>query len=245
MSKIDINCDLGEGVGNEAQLMPYISSCNIACGAHAGSIKIIDKAIRLAHDHKVKIGAHPSYPDRENFGRKAMDMPLEELEQNLIQQINFVEHRSLALTGHSLNHVKAHGALYNGSAVYKDVAQVIINAVLKTVPDAKLYLPYRSVIEEMALKQNLNVCYEVFADRNYTDALTLVSRSEQNAVITNKEEVVFHVLRMVENKKVKTVSGKELPIKSQTCCVHGDNEKAVEIVNYLHDQLTEKGVLIA
>ncbi len=245
MNKIDINCDVGEGVGNEVDLMPFISSCNIACGAHAGWQQIIDEVITLAYNHNVNIGAHPSYPDRQNFGRKRVDMPLDELESSLINQINLLNERCKALTGKPLHHVKAHGALYNSSAVDRSIAQTLVNAVQKTTPGALLYVPFHSVIEEVALKENIITCYEVFADRNYSDHLTLIPRSESNAVITNKEEVVNHVIRMVLNKKVKTVSGNELEIKADTCCVHGDNKKAIEIVTYLYHQLTLKGITIA
>lgn len=245
MNKIDINCDLGEGVGNEAKLMPYISSCNIACGAHAGSVDIIDDVITLAHKHNVKIGAHPSYPDRENFGRKKIDMPLDELQLTLIDQINLLKQHCEALTNKPINHIKAHGALYNSSAVEEDIAKTVVKAILQTAPHAKLFVPPHSVIEKEALKSNINICYEVFADRNYRDDLTLVPRSEHHAVITNKKDVVDHILNMVLNQHVKTVSGKNMQIKADTCCVHGDNQQAVEIVEFLHQELTAKGITIA
>jgi UPF0271 protein len=244
MNKIDLNCDVGEGVGNEAELMPYISSCNISCGAHAGTEEIIKGVILLAEKHHVKIGAHPSYPDRENFGRKKMNMPLDELEASLISQIKWLNDLTTKLTGSPVNHVKAHGALYNSSAIQKDIANVVVNAVIKSVPNAKIYVPNRSVIEEVAFNRKLKVVNEVFADRNYQEDLSLVPRTQKNAIITNKNDVVKHVIRMVKTQKVKTLDGIEKPVFAETCCVHGDNEKAVEIVKFLHESLLKNGVSI-
>ncbi len=241
---IDLNCDVGEGVGNETELMPFISSCNIACGAHAGSMDIVKEVILLANKHHVKIGAHPSYPDRENFGRKVIDMPLDQLESSLIQQILLLEKTTKSLTGNSLQHIKVHGALYNISVTNKAIAQVIVNAVLKTVPNAKLYVPCHSIIEYIALQNKLKVVYEVFADRNYQDNLSLVPRSKKNAVITDVHKLVNHVFNIIENQKVTSISGKQIPIKAETCCVHGDNQKAVEIVKLLHHTLKLKGISI-
>ena len=242
--KIDLNCDVGEGIGNEAQLMPYISSCNIACGAHAGSIEIIDEVIRLAQKNHVKIGAHPSYPDRENFGRLVMKISNDELEDSLIRQITLLENRTKVLTGKSIHHVKPHGALYNVSAKSEEVAKVVLTAIKKTVPQSKLYVPYNSVIEKMALKHNFDISYEIFADRNYLEDLSLVPRSQPNALLKNEEEVCEHVLNMVANQKVKTVSGKQMTIKADTCCLHGDNVRAIRIIKFLNKELKENGISI-
>ena len=244
MMTIDLNSDVAEGMGNEAELFPFITSCNIACGAHAGTPKIIDKAIVLAHKHGLKIGAHPSYPDRENFGRKEIDMPLKKLEDSLINQILFINKRCTSISENPINHVKFHGALYNASFKSKDIATTAVKAVLKSVPNAKLYVSFGSMIEKVALKHKLKVRYEVFADRHYQNDLSLVPRLHPNAVITDKFEVVRHVLHMILNQKVKTLSGFEVPIKASTCCVHGDNEKAIEIVKFLHTSLINKGIVI-
>ncbi len=244
MPIIDINCDVGEGVNNEALLMPYISSCNIACGSHAGDVATIDRVITLAQEYQVNIGAHPSFPDRENFGRQIMNISLEALEESLIQQIELLKER-LHLQGGHLHHIKAHGALYNLSVVDKAIAKVIVNAVKKTAPKVMLYVPCNSIIEQVAKEEALFIKYEVFADRNYNDDLRLVSRSEKNAVISDLSQVVTHILTMVLDQQVNTISDKLMPIKAETCCVHGDNKAAIEIVKQIHRSLTQKGIVIA
>lgn len=245
MQPLDLNSDVGEGVGNEALLMPYITSCNIACGAHAGDVATMDTVLQLAVDHQVKIGAHPSYPDRANFGRIAMDITPEALEQSLLAQLQLFQERLALLPGATLHHIKAHGALYNVSATDGTVAQLIVKVVQQTAPNAVLYVPYGSVIANIATAAGLTIQYEIFADRNYQDDLQLVSRSESNAVLTNTKEVASHVAQMVLEGKVQTVSGKLVPIQADTCCVHGDNEAAIAIVKELHHLLTQKGIQIA
>ena len=244
MVTVDINCDVGEGINNEELLIPYISSCNIACGAHAGDIETIDRVIIIAQENKVKIGAHPSFPDRENFGREIMDIPLEELEISLINQIKLIEER-LDILGRTLHHVKAHGALYNLSAVNKETAEVIVSAIKKTAPHATLYVPNNSVIEKVAIQNKLHSKLEAFADRHYNDDLTLVSRAQKNAIITNKEEVIHHISQMIFHQQVKTISNQLIAIKPETFCVHGDNTEAIELVKYIHQSLTAKGIQIA
>ena len=242
MLTIDINCDVGEGIDNEEELMPYISSCNIACGAHAGDSSTIDRVISVARQHRVKVGAHPSFPDRKNFGRKVMRISWDALAASLIEQIQRMQER---LGGEQLHHIKAHGALYNASATDHDIAKVLVHAVKKTAADTILYVPGNSVIEQLALQHRLNIKYEVFADRNYQDDLRLVSRTQRNAVITDKEEVLRHLSRMVIDQRVKTVSNRLVPIRAETGCVHGDNEAAREIVRYIYQELPRKGVAIA
>ena len=204
MFYIDINCDVGEGYENEAAILPYISSCNIACGAHAGSIEIIDKTIKIASAHGVKIGAHPSYPDLENFGRKVLEISAQELKESLINQIDLMVQR-LKVQQQELHHIKPHGALYNEVAQNENLAKILVT-VVKNYPKALLYVPYRSVIEKLALKNNIKIKYEAFADRNYQDNLALVSRTVQQASIDDANEVAAHVQRMLSQKKVKTIT---------------------------------------
>ncbi|CAL2104694.1 5-oxoprolinase subunit A [Tenacibaculum sp. 190130A14a] len=241
--RIDINCDVGEGVGNEKLLMPYISSCNIACGAHAGSITVMDEVIGLAVEYNVKIGAHPSFPDRENFGRMEMDIAPETLQKSIEEQILLLKERA-DFQGVSLHHIKPHGALYNLIAKDKETAQLMIRAVQNTCPNLFLYVPYNSIIAEEALKSNLSIQYEAFADRNYNEDLTLVSRSQENALITNKEAVFSHVKRMIVAQQVQTVGGVKY-ITADTICVHGDTENAIELVAYIHAKLEENEITIA
>ena len=239
---IDINCDLGEGAGNDALLMPYLSSCNIACGGHAGNDDTMKETIRLALQHNVKIGAHPSFPDRENFGRTEMNLPNNELSTLIIAQII----RLKILTeeaGGKLNHVKPHGALYNMAAVNDSTAEAVIDAMAAFDKGLILYVPYGSVIAKKAIERNIQILYEAFADRNYNNDLTLVSRQLSNAVMKDSGDVLAHVVRMVKEKKVKTVDGDLVKIEAGTICVHGDNPHAVEIVSHLSQNL--KGVNIS
>ncbi|MCA1762508.1 MAG: 5-oxoprolinase subunit PxpA [Cryomorphaceae bacterium] len=232
--KIDLNCDLGEGLDNEHLLMPYLSSCNIACGGHAGSVDTMDKVIGLAVEHQVKIGAHPSFPDRENFGRVAMDLSHLELEQSLEQQLLLFMERA-ALQNATIHHFKAHGALYNLIAGDEEKATLAARVVKRIFKDVKCYVPYNSKIEKVAREHGIEIVYEAFADRNYNADLSLVSRAAPQAIISDKDTVLSHVKRMFEESKVKTIQGDELHIRAQTFCVHGDNENAVEILKKLHE----------
>lgn len=244
MQHLDMNADVGEGMDNEALLMPYLTSCNIACGAHAGDVATMDTVLQLAVANQVKIGAHPSYPDKANFGRIAMDITPEALQQSLLAQLQLFQERLEQLPKAQLHHIKAHGALYNVSATDKEVAQILVDVVQQMAPKAILYVPYGSVTADVATAAGLTIQYEIFADRNYQDDLQLVPRSESNAVLTDTKEVAAHVARMVLEGKVQTVSGKLVPIQADTCCVHGDNEAAIVIVKELQQLLTQKGIHI-
>ncbi len=244
MQQLDINCDVGEGVDNEAMLMPYITSCNIACGAHAGDVATMDTVLQLAVANEVKIGAHPSYPDRANFGRAVMDISETALAESLTAQIQLLQQRIECIPDASLHHIKAHGALYNVSTTNSTIASIIVKVVQQTAPKAILYVPYGSVIADVATEAGLSIQYEIFADRNYQEDLQLVPRSESHAVLTNTKEVASHVAQMVIKGKVQTVSGKLVPIQADTCCVHGDNEAAIAIVKELQQLLTQKGIQI-
>ncbi len=241
--KIDINVDLGEGLNNEPQLIPFISSCNIACGGHAGSYETMKNVVNMAKQYDVKIGAHPSFPDIENFGRLPMEISDEKLYESIKSQL----HDLLKVINEEhaiIHHIKPHGALYNRAAVDKKIAAIIIEVVKSISLPIKLYVPYKSVIADLAKKNNIETFYEAFADRNYNDDLSLVSRNKQNALINDKNAIVTHVLKMIISQKVTTISGKEIPIKADTFCIHGDNPKAVSLVKYLKNTIEEKGINI-
>ncbi|RPD98610.1 5-oxoprolinase subunit PxpA [Aureibaculum marinum] len=240
---IDVNCDVGEGVGNELELMPMISSCSIACGGHAGNAETIKETIRLALLYRVNIGAHPSYPDRENFGRKEMDISLDKLQQSIEDQISSVQNE-LRKSVATMNHVKAHGALYNKAAVDSKTAQCLLDAVKNTTKDAWLYAPYGSVLAKIALEQGVKVYFEAFIDRRYNDDLTLVSRDNPKAVIMDSKKVLKQLLRMLAKHKVKTIKGKKVVVKANTFCIHGDNSNAVRILKYLSKKLPNYGIKI-
>lgn len=240
---IDINCDLGEGIGNDSLIMPLISSCNIACGGHAGDEKSIRDSVKLALKHQVKIGAHPSYPDPLNFGRKKMDIPLAELQKNIEDQVNRMS-RIVNDLGGVLHHIKTHGALYNEAAKDKDIAQTIINAVKNTSRKVFLYVPYQSVIEKLARESDIPVKREAFADRNYNRDRSLVSRTFDHASIKDPVQVKGHLVNMIRNKKVKCIDGVEVAMVADTFCIHGDNPEAVKILNFLHRELPTSGIKV-
>lgn len=243
IQKIDINVDVGEGIGNEAQLMPLISSCNIACGGHAGDLNSMEEVVKLAKQNKVKIGAHPSFPDKTNFGRVKVDMSCAALYTSLkrqIEDISTVIHDQRVV----LHHIKPHGALYNLAVVNEKVANVIVEVMKSLILPIKLYVPYKSVISKVALENNIAITYEAFADRNYNDDLTLVSRENENALIEDASEMFNHVYHMILNKKVKTVQNSEIEILADTFCIHGDNPKAVSLISNLKKQLEYKGIKI-
>ena len=240
---VDLNCDVGEGLNNEDELMPFISSCSVACGAHAGDEKTIIKTIKLALKHDVKVGAHPSFPDKENFGRIIMNIPSAELQQSLERQINLVNTHVQGF-GATLHHVKPHGALYNLAANDTETAQIVINAIKNTVESAFLYVPYNSIIEKLAQQNGLNVKVEAFADRNYNTNLTLVSRRLPKSVITNKKLVAAHLVRMILNKEVISIDGIGVKIDAQTFCIHGDNPRAIEVLKYLSNELSKNEIKI-
>lgn len=241
---IDINCDVGEGVGNEPDLFPIISSCNIACGGHAGDEESITSIIRLAKKYSVKIGAHPSYPDKENFGRKSMDLPPKMfLESIRGQMILFSE--LLQKEGASLHHIKPHGALYNDLSVDRSLAQDFIYAIEPFVQNVKLYAPYNSALADVALLNNIEVIFEAFADRNYNEDLSLVSRSEPRAIISSPQEALQHIIQIARKGEVQTVNGKNVPIIAKTFCVHSDTPSALQILMYLAAELPGRHIIIA
>lgn len=235
---IDINVDVGEGINNESQLMPYISSCNIACGGHAGDDDSMKMVVNLAKQYQVKIGAHPSFPDRENFGRQNIKISCAGLYKSIREQINSLM-KILRDENAMLHHIKPHGALYNLAATDKSTATVIIEVMKSISLPIKLYVPYNSVIAELALKENIPIVYEAFADRNYNDDLSLVSRNEKNAIISESEELFNHVFRIIIQRKVKTINGVEVKIIANTLCIHGDNPKAVNLIKDLNERLEQ------
>jgi UPF0271 protein len=238
LQTIDINVDVGEGVNNEAQLMPYISSCNIACGGHAGDLQSMRNVVKLAKQYDVKIGAHPSFPDKENFGRQAIEISSAALFKSIREQINSL---MLVLRDENarLNHIKPHGALYNLAVTNTSIATVIIEVMKSISLPIKLYVPYKSVIAELAIKENIPIVYEAFADRNYNDDLTLVLRKKKNAIISDSEALFNHVFRMITQRKVKSIDGVEVKIIANTFCIHGDNPKAVNLIKDLNKKLTQ------
>ncbi|MBT4614680.1 MAG: 5-oxoprolinase subunit PxpA [Flavobacteriaceae bacterium] len=231
--KIDINADVGEGIGNEDQLFPLISSCNIACGGHAGNLETMLSVVRLAKKNNLKIGAHPSFPDRKNFGRKIMNISKDKLVKSLKNQIQAL--RTILIQENvDLNHIKPHGALYNFASNDKETARIIIDLTKEI--NTKLYTPYSSLISKMAREEGVKICNELFIDRNYNSNLTLVSRDNPNALIENSNEMFKHVYNIINNKII-SVDKKEISVEFDTLCIHGDNPNAIELLEELHLKL--------
>ena len=241
--EIDINCDLGEGVGNEEGLMPYISSCNIACGGHAGTIESIEKVVDLARKHQVKIGAHPSYPDPGNFGRVSMKIPENQLVESIQEQMHTLM-SVLKSKGISLSHIKAHGALYNDIAKNTELANAFLKGIGRYVGLASIYVPFGSTIAKEAPKNGFEIIKEAFADRNYNFDLSLVSRKLPESVITDSQKILEHLLFMVKGGYVRTLEGRKTHIEAETYCIHGDTPSAVEILAYLSEELPKHNIRI-
>ena len=232
---LNINCDLGEGLNNEHIIMPLIDSCNIACGGHAGDIGSMIECVEISIKNKVKIGAHPSYPDKINFGRKKIDISPSELSFSIISQIESLE--SIANSyGVTLNHIKAHGALYNQMIIDADLSNLYLDTIKEFKSKYSIYIPYKSEIENMALKRGFSIVYEVFGDRNYNDDLSLVSRNNENALITNPESVVNHIKTIKETETVKTINGNYKKIKFDTICIHSDTNNSIEILKKINQE---------
>lgn len=244
---IDINCDLGESfgrysLGNDFEILQYISSCNIACGFHAGDPKIIIDTIKEADKQSVKIGAHPSYPDLQGFGRRRMIIPQKELVPIIQYQIAVLG-RLADIHANDLHHVKPHGALYNHAYADKDVACGILKAFEPWKDIAFLYAQYGSQLQRLAHEEGAKIKVEGFADRRYDIDLNLMSRTHPKALHESIDDIIVQVIDMVKHNKVQTKKG-EQPIEVDTICVHGDHPKAIKIVKELTSTLIQEGVTI-
>ena len=230
--KVELNCDLGEGMSNDAAIMPYLGSCNIACGGHTGDDISVLKTVRLAKAHQVKIGAHPSYPDRENFGRVPVNISFSLLEKSVIQQIERV--RLIAENENMvLNHIKFHGALYLDSLSSQKLANQLARLLANEYKDLSIYAPFGSMMAQEALLLNIPLKYEGFADRAYLTGSTLLSRKEPNALLTNLKEIENQVVSMINYDSVTGINKKKYTIRTDTICIHGDHPKAIEIAQLI------------
>ncbi|MGM0634916.1 MAG: LamB/YcsF family protein [Bacteroidota bacterium] len=241
-STIHLNSDLGEGGKNDAAIMAYISSCNIACSGHYGTQQSIAKTLDFAQQNSVLVGAHPSYPDKENFGRKSISISSKELKDSLNRQIdlfvNEAEKKHL-----KTNHIKPHGALYNDIAKDAYKAEVVLEVIDRLNLPLKLVVPPFSVIQQMA-QSDFDIWLEVFADRNYENDYSLVSRSKSNALITNKNEFVDRLVDLAEKQQIVSVHDKKLTMDFDTVCVHGDLPQTLENLKFAHQELAKKKISI-
>lgn len=235
---IKFNCDLAEGGKYDERLMPLISYCNIACGGHFGNKQTVVEAVQLAIKNNVKIGAHPSYPDVENFGREKMDMSLKYLRKSLKTQILLVKD-TVERLGEKLHHIKPHGALYNELKYDKEKSLMMIDLVKEIDDELVLFVPPKSVVEEEA-KNEIKTLIEGFADRAYEEDLSLVSRGKTGAVLHDKNQILEKVKMMGFEDKIITINGVILNQKIDTICIHSDTENSVEILEYLYISLHKK-----
>ncbi|MCG8373378.1 MAG: 5-oxoprolinase subunit PxpA [Balneolales bacterium] len=248
MKSIDLNCDLGEwrapdGAEKDAQIMPFITSCNVACGGHIGDKESMKRTIETAKHNLVGIGAHPGYPDRDNFGRIVMNISSGELKNSLKKQISELVNL-LEKAGEPLHHVKPHGALYNHAARDALTSKVILEAIRESGVQVPLYAQQGTVFSRLAEDFGFEVVCEVFADRAYEDDLSLRSRTLEGAILHKKEEVLAQIEQMVLNEEVITFSGNRLPIVAQTICLHSDTEGSIYLAKEIHEFLKSKDVAI-
>lgn len=230
--KIDINCDMGEKAGNDKDIMPYITSANIACGFHAGDAATMQATVRLAKRYGVAVGAHPGWKDAEGFGRREMRLPPEEVEALVLYQIGALYAIAKA-EGVELQHVKPHGGLYNQAAQEKALANAFAGAVKRFSGGLILVGLAGSSLVEAGIEVGLRVANEAFPDRNYKPDGTLVSRKESNAIIESPEEVAAHALQLAENGIL--FEGKH--VRVDTLCLHGDHPRAVENARLIREKL--------
>jgi 5-oxoprolinase (ATP-hydrolysing) subunit A len=241
--RVDLNADLGEGAGHDDELLGLVTSANIACGFHAGDAETIRRSIETARDRQVAVGAHPSFFDRENFGRKELSMSSEQISDAVAYQLGVFAAIAEAV-GMRPNHVKPHGALYNMAARDDKIAEAVVGAIATTDPALILFAPEGSALARAAEKERLKMAREVFADRNYLSDGSLVPRSRADALLHDPEEAGRRVLRMLREGKVRSVDGIDVEVLAETICLHGDNPEAVEFARTLRARLEEEGVEI-
>jgi len=248
LKTIDLNCDMGESygawkMGDDAGVMPLISSANIACGFHGGDPATIRRTVRLAVDRGVAIGAHPSLPDLQGFGRRVMQIKPQEMYDLVVYQAGAVEAFARA-AGARLHHVKCHGALYNMAATDEALSEAMVRAV-KDLGGTMLYALSGSKTHETAKRAGIRVAGEVFADRGYADDGTLAPRDLPGGLIEDPAQAVKQALAMIEQGHVTSLSGRRVPVAADTMCLHGDQPGAVAFAKALRQAFSERGISIA
>jgi len=248
MKRVDLNCDLGESFGNytcglDAEVIPHISSANVACGFHASDPLVMMKTVALAKQHGVSVGAHPGYPDLVGFGRRNMTVSPAELKAMVQYQIGALQAFCKA-QGVVLQHVKPHGAMYNMAAKERKLADAICEAIGEVDSSLILLGLSGSQMLEAAKETGLPWASEVFADRAYEEDGSLTPRALPGSVITDEEEAIARVLQMVQDGTVTSRSGKTIPIQADSICLHGDGVKAVEFAKRIRAELTAAGMEI-
>lgn len=248
MKKVDMNSDLGESfgaykIGCDSEVIPLISSANVACGWHAGDSTVMAKTVRLAADANVAVGAHPGFPDLVGFGRRNMAVSADDMKTYIMYQVGALSAFCRA-EGIKMQHVKPHGAMYNMAAKDEKLADAICEGIARVDGSLILMGLSGSVMAKSAEKFGLRFASEVFADRAYEEDGSLVARSKPGAVITDENEAVGRVVEMVSEGTVTAVTGKKINISAQSICVHGDNAHALEFVKKIRKTLSENGIEI-
>jgi 5-oxoprolinase (ATP-hydrolysing) subunit A len=244
--KIDLNCDMGESygawsMGADAEVMPHITSANVACGFHGGDPATIRKTVRLALDHGVAVGAHPSLPDIQGFGRRAMKISPQDMYDLVVYQAGAVEGFARA-AGARLHHIKCHGALYNMAANDEALADAMVRAARDL--GSMLYVLSKSRNHEIAKQAGIPVCGEVFADRGYADDGSLAPRDKPGGMIVDAAQAVKQALAMVEEGVVISLNGKRVPVVAETLCLHGDQPGAVAFAVALRKAFKERNISV-
>lgn len=246
MNKVDLNCDLGESfgsykLGSDEEVIPYISSANIACGFHASDPLVMNNTVKLAKEYNISVGAHPGFADLVGFGRRKIDISYKEAKCIVQYQIGALNAFCTA-HGVKMNHVKPHGAFYNMAAKDLNLAIAICEAIYEMDKDLILLGLSGSKMIDAAKSIGLRFASEVFADRAYNDDGSLVDRTNMGAVITDEELAIKRVVRMVKENMVETINGVDIPISPDSICVHGDGVKALEFVKKIRQAFANEGI---
>ena len=246
--EININCDLGEksklhNNENDPFLLSIVNSASVACGYHAGDEETMDQVVKISKENNVSIGAHPSFNDPENFGRKRMNLSSSEIRKLIIDQYEILQ-RIAFNHNENVTHIKPHGALNNMACEDLELALTVAKAVNEIGKDIIYLVPTGSKMELAAKKLNMRIACEIFADRNYEDNGNLISRSNRNALITDPEQAKRHVLSMVKNQAINCLSGKQIPCEIDSVCIHGDNVSSLETARSIKDNLVKNGLIL-
>ena len=246
--EININCDLGEksklhNNENDPFLLGIVNSANVACGYHAGDEQTMDQVVKISIENNVSIGAHPSFNDPDNFGRKRMNLSSSDVRKLIIDQYEILQ-RIAFNHNENVTHIKPHGALNNMACEDLELA-IVIAKTINDIDKNMIYLvPTGSKMEIAAKKLNMKIACEIFADRNYEDDGNLISRSKANALITDPEIAKKHVLSMVRNQAINCLSGKQIPCEIDSVCIHGDNKSSLDTALSIKDNLVSNGLIL-
>jgi UPF0271 protein len=243
MLSIDLNCDLGEGAGHDGELMPLITSANIACGAHAGDAATMRRTLELALEHGVAIGAHPGFNDREHFGRRELPVTAVQVRELVLTQTRLLQQIARE-SGACVTHLKPHGALYNQAAREPALAEAIVDTVLELDPGIRVFGLAGSQLIAAARQRGLVAANEVFADRTYQADGTLTPRALPDAMVQTEQEAVEQVLRMLREGRVLATDGTSVAVSADTICLHGDGPEAVAFAKRLRRELFAAGIAV-